>query len=442
MTVVYHGLGYVGLTGAIHFAMAGEDVIGYDPDLTVVDAINNGVPKAGEFLGYLGAFDYRTKFRATTNFDEVKALPVHILAVPSEKNDNPYMVIVYKCLDRLLRTVPSGSILIIESTLQPGAIDNFLKAYSDVAASADQSITDRLRSGDVHLAICPRRDWFADARKSVASLVRIVGGLNDPSTRKAVEILSTVTPIDKIQPTTYQTAELTKALENALLHVPISLLNELALMYPNLNIAEAARLAVTHWRFESYGSLYLNIRSSGRCVPQGSNYILNGSPQQRPSQILREAKHMDEEMPATIARLLTSKARKRFGDGARAMILGIGYRPNFRDAGLSPGLHLAKELSLKNFIHDPIFGFAEIAAMQPNAEIKRDLSDGLLGYDIVVLATPHDVYLDLPFSQAWQPKDQIIFDPRGTWARFKPDFAKAGCELIQIGTPGWLSKAD
>ena len=159
-TLVVHGAGYVGLTGGIHAALAGYKVIMYDPDKNVVDAINAGKPKANEYLGYIDAkvevLVSGNMLVATNDYASVQSEKIHLLAVPTEKGDTPCMDIVKKCILNLHTTVPDGGLIIIESTLQPKTIDSLH--------------LDRVYTGKIHLAVCPRLDWFGDKNKNVGNL--------------------------------------------------------------------------------------------------------------------------------------------------------------------------------------------------------------------------------------------------------------------------------
>lgn len=279
MKIAYHGLGYVGLTGAVHFALAGIDVIGFDPDPTIAAAVNDGKPKHGEFLSYLGdkLSAASGHLRATTQFADTLEADVHIVAVPTERKGEPFDAIVFEVLTKLWQSAKDGAIVLVESTLAPGTIDRWVatvpKAYaqyevtqaadgasSGVAVRASRDVAD-IGTGKFHLAVCPRRDWFADQSKSLAALPRIVGGYTPLSTEMAEDVLSHVST--KILRTTYRTAEITKALENALLHVPLMYVHQLAMALPEHDVAEAVRLAGTHWRLMP---LHLNVGTGGRCL--------------------------------------------------------------------------------------------------------------------------------------------------------------------------------
>lgn len=423
--LAYHGLGYVGLTGAVHFTQAGVHVMGYDPDLGVVNAINSGQPRAGDFLSYLGGVDYRQRMWATADFDEVKHLPVHILAVPSERDDEPWMQLVFGVLKHLFGAVAPGTLIIVESTLQPGAIDNFLAQYPNCAEA--------IETGKILLAVCPRRDWFADPSKNLSTLYRIVGGVNDASTREAADVLSLVTPRDKLLLTDYRTAELTKALENSLFHLPIMLCHELAATYPTLDVAKAVELACTHWRFASFGSLHLNFGSGGRCVPLASRYLSVGNPRRHPPMLLERATAVDKAFPALVADVAYRRGKELAKDRApRCLVMGIAYRPGFRDAGFSPGLRVANALvgfGADTWIHDPVFSPSELKKLAPTSvAVAPNVHPD--EFDVLLLATPHPDYLTMP--EAWL-RGPIVIDARGIWKSYAAKFAA----YVQVGTPDW-----
>lgn len=438
MIIAYHGLGYVGLTGAVHFATSGNviEVVGYDPDEAVVAAINSGTPKAGEFLHYLddGAKHYRPILWATSDFTDTLTADCHIIAVPSEKNDRPYMEIVESVVKRLIDTVPDSTTIIVESTLTPGTIDRILTTHRT-----------RIDNGAVFLAVAPRRDWFADPAKNLTNLERIVGGVTPPATEKAVELLGRVTDPAKILATGHREAELVKATENALFHAPIMLLHELALRYPEANVAEVAKLASTHWRFASLGALYIGAGSGGRCVPLGPHYLAEGGTDYHLSLTMIGAAISTERV---ISDLACSAILRHCADfwvhekpsksvRRPAALLGVAYRPEFKDAGMSPGLRLAKRLgaSVPVSIHDPMWTTDELAGFGfPAISL-----DDAVKQDIVVLITPHKRYVDLPETVPFKG-NQVIFDAHGTWADYKDIFQAQGSLYIQVGTPGWIPK--
>lgn len=417
-TIVVHGLGYVGLTAAVHFAKAGWRVFGYDPDHATISRMRAGKPRAGEFLAYLdadvGALIDAGALIPTHALEDVVGEDVHLLAVPSERDGEPYMSIVADVVQRLVRD-PGSKTIIVESTLTPGTVDHIFRFDTDAPISLGQH----------HVAVCPRRDWFADQDRNLATIPRVVGGVTKACTAAAVEVLRTVSP--HIEETDYLTAELTKALENALLHVPVMMAHELAIELPHRNVAEALRLAGSHWRLPQY---HIGFGTGGRCVPLGTRYLHRSSLNEIAS--LREAMRADHRARAAAALAVMHRGCKT------ALVLGVAYRPNFRDAGLSPGLGVARELlqyGVKVTVADPMWSQEELEKL---TGFSVQTHQHLVGFDAVLLATPHDVYQD-PRAFVWRVVGgQFVLDAQGAWAAHASLLERSGIEYKQVGTPGWL----
>ena len=448
--IAIHGLGYTGLTAAVHFAHVGQDVIGYDANPDVVDAINAGVPKAGDFLAYLGA-DVRTlvqkgRLRATTNFDDVARVNVHVIDVPTEKDGKPWTTLVKGVIRRLADRTPDPTLIIVESTVTPGTTDQLLAERGP--------FYDRVTQGSLNFSICPRRDWFADPHRNLATIPRIVGGLTERATRGAVNVLSRVS--SEILTTDYRTAEVVKPLENSILAMPVVFAQQLAVELSDFNIAEALRLACTHWRFTSFGGLYLSFAMGGRCVPLGPQYLEEAvSNHGRVLRIGRDVIGENALFPSRIARIVVGAMRTHED---RVLVLGIGYRPEFKDAGSSPGLAVVTALRRHHIttgVHDHLWSVDEMADLvvadlvggitsQPingGLHIVRDtgvhgLEASIHRYDFILLATPHARYAALYETATWR-EGQVVLDAQGAWAHHRSHFKALGVRYVRVGEPGW-----
>ncbi len=419
-SLAIHGGGYTGLTGALHFALTGTRVTIYDPDEATVDGINNGTPRANEYLSYLNTniagLVKKGLLRATTDIGLINNHGIHIINVPTERNGQPYDDIVIEVLHKLILT-KRGALIIVESTLPPGLIDAVLAEHSP-----------QLKAGrNFNLAVCPRRDWFSDKDKNLANVPRIVGGVTDQCTFKATGVLSQVS--NQILETDYRTAELVKAFENAQLHVQCMLAYQMAWSYPDRNIAEMLKLAGTHWRLPE---LHLGMGTGGRCVPLGTQYLTEAADEARPLTLGKSASDWDTEFRIIVA----DSVVERIPMDGNAVILGIAYRPEFRDAGLSPGLDVAKRLMVRGIdvtVNDPMWSNEELEKLTqlPVGEISHYTS-------AIILATPHKAYEKLPLRSNLWIKGQVVLDGFGLWAQYKDLFEQKGIRYYQVGTPGWL----
>ncbi len=421
MNIVIHGGGYVGLTAAVHYARAGVNVTIFDPDEVIVAGINSGNPRAGDFLSYLdkdvkALVGYGT-LRATSDFAVVKDMTVHSVAVPTEKEGEPFDDIVSGVVLRLIHNTPKSTTIIIESTLSPGTTDAILR------------LTEKTAGDDFYLAVCPRRDWFADTTKNLNTLTRVVGGVSVDCTWAAVKVLEMVTPSNLIQITDYATAELTKALENALLHVQVMFAHQLALSRPDLDVAKAVELAGSHWRIPQ---LHLGFGTGGRCVPLGTKYLVKASKGRVPLVMGDEALLIDDALRKLIAYYIFDK----FPNG-NILVMGMGYRPDFKDMGLSPGLAIAKHLQMAKArvrVVDHLWSEEELHRITGIKPTQLDTSA-----DAILLATPHTAFLKLPENPGlWRPK-QFVLDASGAWSKYQHTFDTYGVTYVQVGRPGWIN---
>jgi hypothetical protein len=239
--IAIHGLGYVGLTAAVHWARAGWTVVGYDTDPNIIRKLGEGMPRAAEFLSYINA-DVAELVRAeklvgTTSFELAASCPVQLIAVPTEKDGAPYNDIIDSVLHKLFALCPAGATILVESTLTPGTMDRFLQSV-------------QMPPHHIHVAVCPRRDWFASRDQNMALMERNVGGWLHCCTDSAVTLLSHVSQriTTPKQVPHFRSVELTKAIENSLLHTQVMLGLELAMNRSDLEVAEAVRMATTHPR--------------------------------------------------------------------------------------------------------------------------------------------------------------------------------------------------
>lgn len=419
-TVVYFGGGYCGLTGAVHFAKAGFKVIIVDINLAVVKAINAGQCLGHDFLQYvdkeLSEFIASEQIQCVQYFDyySYPDVSAYIITVPSEQEGIPNVSIVELVFKNICYHTSAESLICIESTLIPGTIDDFLKLQE-------------YRGQKV--VVAPRRDWFADPAKNLGNLDRVVGGINTESAVAGLKLYQDVTVIDKIHITHYETAELVKVVENSLLHVQIMLAQELSFAYPNLDVREAFALAGTHWRLSN---IYPGFGSGGRCIYTAPYYLLKGmSPNKVTNRLLTTMIELDMfSRNAILNNVLSFNVDT-------ILVLGIGYRPGFKDAGSSPGLYIAQQLCLKNkkvIVVDPYFSQEEIEALIPGAIVGTPEIE----CDLVILATPHKTFVDLPRNPKFITNKDMIIDAQGTWLCYKQLFENNNIDYRAVGTPNWL----
>src|SRR5439155_5595493 len=161
------------------------------------------------------------RIAATTDYAAVGEVDAILIALPTplSRQREPDLSIVEGAVATLAPHVRRGQVIVLESTTYPGTTREVLKPILE----ARGLVVGR----DVHLAFSPERvdpgreDW------TTKTTPKIVGGLTEACTRRAVELyesaLDTVLPVSSPE-----AAELTKLLENIFRSVNIALVNELA----------------------------------------------------------------------------------------------------------------------------------------------------------------------------------------------------------------------
>jgi UDP-N-acetyl-D-glucosamine dehydrogenase len=353
-TIAIIGAGYVGVPLADTFGAAGHSIILVDVQPGRVDQLNRGesyvedVPS--ERVKQL-VDDGRLK--ATLDYDELREADSILIALPTPLSDQrePDLSIVLDATRDIAQRLRKGHLVILESTTYPGTTRERLKPILEGSG---------LKAGeDFHLAFSPERvdpgreDW------TTTTTPKIVGGLTEACTQRAVELyetaLETVLPVSSPE-----AAELTKLLENIFRSVNIALVNELAQLCDRmgLDIWEVVDAAATKpfgfMRFDPGPGL------GGHCLPVDPFYLSWKARQYDfYTEFIELAGKVNQNMPY-FCRSLISQAmnhgRELSLKGSKILLLGVTYKADVRDTRESPALKLIELLrngGAEVYYHDP-----------------------------------------------------------------------------------------
>src|SRR5262247_3039111 len=197
MRLSIFGLGYVGCVSAACFAEQGRQVIGVDPNITKVEAINNGRSPIVEpgVEGLISKAVRERKIGATTDvvaaIEESEASLICV-GTPSNQNgslDLSYMKRVCQEIGDALKSKRSYHIVAVRSTMLPGTIDGTvipaLESHSGKRAGHDFGVAinpEFLREGtSIHDFNNPPFTLIgADSEDTAAPLGRLYAHLRAP----------------------------------------------------------------------------------------------------------------------------------------------------------------------------------------------------------------------------------------------------------------------
>lgn len=414
-----------------NFAAQGVSCVGTDVSENIVSTINVGKTPVPNMEYWLG-FDPKYLVKAgmmTATVDWKKVLtpefPVHMVAIPTEKDDQPWDGALDDVMQKIAAHPPKSSgppLVIIESTLTPNKTDELVLPTFEKQG---------LRVGkDVLLGVAPRRDWFISPEKNLRSLPRIVGGTTPETTKLMIEVLSIV--CDRLVPAPdHKHAEIVKSVENAFRHVEITLANQLSLAFPSLNMVEVLKLVGTKW---NVGVFHPSFGSGGYCIPVSSKYVLEGAEIPEYLTILKETISTDSNMPVILADRVADRGFKKVG------ILGLSYKGDLKVHVLSPTIRIVKrlkELGVDVRVNDPYYFDDEIKQLTGASSFA--FPDQLPEFDSILIVAGHRLYRAIPEKRlkSYLTNCRLIIDNlEETWRNF--DWKSTNIQYHVAGDRHWI----
>ena len=393
------GMGYVGLPLALAAAGAKYRVIGFDIDPKKVDRINSG----NSYLKHIGSEKIaravnEKKLRATTNFQEAKAVDAVIICVPTPltANREPDLSFVERTAEAIAPYLRKGQLVVLESTTWPGTTAEIVKPILERTG---------LKSGeDFYLAFSPEREDPGNADYSTQTIPKVVGG-DDANSRRLVTALydSIMNRIVAVSST--KTAEAVKLTENIFRAVNIALVNELKVVYEAMGIDVWEVIEAAKTKPFGFTAFYPGPGLGGHCIPIDPFYLTwKAREYEISTRFIELAGEINTQMPHYVVDRLARALDRRMGRGlsnSRILIVGIAYKKNVDDIRESPALKLIELIEARGAIvdyydpHIPVIPksreYGRLAG-RPSMTWGKDF---LRQYDAVVIATDHDA-IDYP----------------------------------------------
>jgi UDP-N-acetyl-D-glucosamine dehydrogenase len=376
------GLGYVGLPLAVAFAEAGHEVVGLDADPRKVDALAEGRSYIEDVSSErLAALDGR--LAATSRYPDLSACDAVIICVPtpltnSREPDLSYMVDAATSLAAVLQ---KDQLIVLESTTYPGTTRERLRPILEESGLA--------AGKDFHLAFSPERIDPGRIDFTIRTTPKVVGGVNEESTKRAVELYSQICD-EVIEVSNPDAAELSKLLENIFRSVNIALVNEMAMLCERLGIDvwevidAAASKPFGFMRFDPGPGM------GGHCLPVDPFYLsYKAREHDFYTEFIELAGKINQNQPQWCVRRI-ERALNETGkavNGSSVLLLGVSYKAGVGDIRESPALKIIRslrELGADVSYHDP-----HVPEL-PDLELaSAALEESLASADLVCIVTAH-----------------------------------------------------
>ncbi len=427
------GIGRIGLPTALSFAYSGLKTIGVDVNTDLVNMINSGEFPLKDEPEYDKIFDLVIKngtFQATSNASEViPKSDVVILSLPTPAVSTSVpnysaLRIVGKQLNEYLS---ANSIVIVESTIEPGFIENELIGIIE----GDKS---RLEAGkNFSIGVCPETANPGEILSDFKKLPRLVGSIDEKTTSIITKIYQHVFPVELIHMPDCKTANAVKLTTNVFRDINIAFVNELSIMFEKLGIDTKKVLlaAKSKYNFQVH---YPGAGVGGPCLPANSYQFLNTAKTVGCElKIVQLGRTINEKMPFYTIELLSKlfESVNSNIENKTILILGVSYKPNVKDIQITPAETIIEKLKIMNVnvkIFDPFFKSTTVFGIKT----ESDLNSSLENTDGMIIVTSHDEFknidLNLLKSKLRMP---MVVDTRGI---IDPEDAKkAGLTFKGLG---------
>lgn len=396
MVVNVIGLGYIGLPTALIFAASGIKVVATDIDEQKVENLKNGRFTFGE-NGLQEIYDKAVNTGIEFGI-ECKEADVYIIALPTPYNKRSRTInskYVISGVESALKKCRNNSIVIVESTVSPGTIDNCVLPL----------VEKKNKTGDMHIAIAhaPERIIPGNMLYELVSNNRIIGAY-DTSVAEKVKRLYEVFCKGNIILTDIRTAELTKVAENTYRDINIAYANELVKICreAKVDVHELIKIANMHPR--------VNILSpgpgvGGHCISVDPWFLVGDYPEI--ANLILTARRVNDSMPEyVLGRISEIMEKENITSLEQVGLYGLTYKENVDDIRESPSLQLIS--CMKKHAAKGVRTYDPFVKNQIIDGQYFDLNDFLSGLKMIVILVGHD---EIVINQSLL-HDIVVYDTR------------------------------
>ena len=396
------GLGYIGLPTASLLGTKGYQVHGVDVSQNVVDTINDG-------RIHIVEPDLDIMVKSAVQAGNLKAslepceADIFVIAVPTPfkksvakdhiSGKQPDLSYIEQATQKISPFIKPGNLVILESTSPVGTTD---EVVAKILSDNGHKVGD-----DVFVAHCPERVLPGRILIELVENDRVVGGINEESTKVAVDFYEEFVRGDVLS-TTAKTAEMVKLTENSSRDVQIAFANELSMICESeaINTWEVIELANRHPR--------VNILNpgpgvGGHCIAVDPWFIVDRCPEH--SNLIRTAREVNDSKPEWVIERV-KKCADKFKSPTIAC-LGLAFKADVDDLRESPAFDIVKKIKAENL--------GKLLVCEPNLKSHDQfelcsVEEAVKDADIILLLVDHKKFKGLKASELGE---KVVIDTRG-----------------------------
>ena len=399
------GLGYVGLPLAVEFGKL-FPTVGYDINNARVDELKNNFDKNGETT-----FDdlVKSKFLSFSSDEQrLATCNVYIVTVPTpiDADKHPDLGPLQAASRLIGQYLKYGDTVIYESTVYPGVTEE-----ECVPILTDTS--GLIYNKDFFCGYSPERINPGDKSRGLSSIVKVTSGSNTETLNFIDGLYSKIISAGTFRAESIKVAEASKVIENIQRDVNIALINELSMIFNQMNISiyDVLKAAGTKWNFLKMQPGLVG----GHCISIDPYYLAYKSTQLNFSpDIILASRKINENMSRYAAGILIKKMiQKKINVGqSRVLMLGLTFKedcPDLRNTKVVDLISELEEYGAEVDVFDPVADQEEARDLVCDRLTEKPLDKN---YDAAVIAVPHAIFIEQGIESVWQycRDTRVIFD--------------------------------
>ncbi|MGL5742031.1 MAG: Vi polysaccharide biosynthesis UDP-N-acetylglucosamine C-6 dehydrogenase TviB [Legionella sp.] len=399
------GLGYVGLPLAVEFGKV-RSVMGFDINEHRIDELKRGNDSTLEVSPAELAEAKHLYFSARA--EEIAFCDTYIITVPTpiDEHKQPDFIPLIKASEMVGRLLEAGNIVVYESTVYPGAIE-------EVCVPVLERVSGLKFNEDFYAGYSPERVNPGDKLHRVTNIVKVTSG-STPEVADCVDALyKQIITAGTHKVDCIKVAEAAKVIENTQRDLNIALINELALIFNKLGIDTEAVLkaAETKWNFLPFRPGLVG----GHCIGVDPYYLTHKAEAigYHPEIILAGRRLNDAMGTYVVSQLLKSMIKKRIHvQGARILVMGLTFKENCPDIRNTRVIDIVSELKEYDVTVDVFDPWASQEEVQLEYGISLVEQPKQESYDGIILAVAHQQFKEMGIEKirSFGKEHSVLYD--------------------------------
>lgn len=425
------GLGKLGLCLAVTLAKAGYPVVGVESDERRARAIAAGSLQTKERGLVEELAKYKRRLVVQSNIpDAIATTSTSFIVVPTPSDGDggfslDFVLPVVDQIGRALRTVNRYHLVVVTSTVMPGATDSEIRPLLE-------RLSGKTCGKEFGLCYSPEFIALGDVLDGLSHPDFVLIGESDSGSGAALakiqrSVVGPKVPIVRMPPVS---AEITKLAVNAFITLKISFANtvaEISEKYPGADVDTITGAIGTDARI---GRAYLrgSLGFGGPCFPRDTVAFSRAAKFAGSQSYLTDAAH--DVNQTQIQRALALIEGRGIRPPQTVSLLGLTYKPGTDVTEASQSLLLANALVGRGFevnAYDPAFTTGPIRELDARVRVVGSVKQSLEGATVCIVATAWEEFKQLraaDFDDVWVFDCWRIF--RGTDVADCPKYFSIG----------------